>query len=469
MSTYFPQVVMEITALWEDYKRGSARDSKAGSNKFTVTPHQVSVSINDYRTADTFSCELDYKNFPFDPRSIRSMQVTIYVEDMKSLQTGANRIKPREETVIFAGFADEASIELDEDDRLVKFSGRDQTSILIDTRWDGTLVDLGNEKLDSILKRILGKLDSTRDLKFQNRTGGALPTLSQIPGGFGESAGGQESELRKKRNSKVNESYWDVIQDLVGKAGLIAYIEIDTLVVTKPNALYEKADSKQFVYGHNVSLLEMKRKIGRLKDINLKLVSMNPRLANPVIECFIPMDATPEFKKRLKLPDGHIMVERVNVDGEKEKEPEPAPVIAFNIPRAPSRTRLIEIGEGIFEEMSRQQIEGKLKTGEMLTRDRNGLEFDLTKLRIGTPIEIRIDNHDLVGMRDVDSEDDRRNYLIRRGYESRVADYLAKAYTGFESPFYTKSVEISVGADHGFELTVEFINFIELKEELLRP
>jgi hypothetical protein len=239
--------------------------------------------------------------------------------------------------------------------------------------------------------------------------------------------------------------------------------------VTKPNALYEKADSKQFVYGHNVTSMEMKRKIGRMKDINLKLVSMNPRLSTPVIECYIPREATPDFKRRLKLPDGDIMIERINPEGDKEKEPEPAPFISFNIPRAPSKNRLIEIGESIFEEMSRQQIEGKIKTGEMLVRDRNGLEFDLTKLRIGTPIELRIDNSDLVGMRDVDAEDDRRNYLIKRGYAPEVAAYLAKAFTGFESPFYTKAVEMSMSADDGFSLSIDFINFIELKKELLQP
>lgn len=468
MSSFYPQMVMVLSVLWEDYKRGSAASSQAGNYTTSIIPERLTVSINDYRTADTFTCDLDYKNFPFDPRSIRSIQVQVHVEDMKKIMDWPEGMKPRADTVIFAGFADETTIDLDDDNRKVSFSGRDITSILIDTRWDGSLVDLQSEPLDKIVERILRKLDSTKNIKISTNIRGKMPTLAQIPGAYGDPAAGADSDLRNKRSSKSNESYWDVIQDLVTRAGLIAYIEIDKLMITEPNALYNKTDSKQFIYGRNVSSLQMKRKIGRIKDINLSLTSMNPRLSDPVIKCFIPRDATPEFKKRLRLPEGDIMIERIRPDGTKEDKPEAAPFIAFNIPRAPSRQRLIEIGQNIFEEMSRQQIEGTIKTGEMLARNLQGAEFDLTKMRIGTPIDIKIDNGDLVGMRDIDSPQEREAYLRARGYSPEVAKYFAKTFTGFGSPFYTRSVEMSVTADDGFDINIGFINFIELKEDLLK-
>jgi hypothetical protein len=468
MSTFYPQMVMVLSVLWEDYKRGSASKSQAGNYTIALVPESVSVKINDYRTADTFNCELDYKNFPFDPRSIRSIQVTVHVEDARRILDWPDAVQPKPETTIFAGFADETTIDLDEDNRKVSFSGRDLTSILIDTRWDGTLVDVQNVTLDVVIKRILGKLDATKGLKVSFRIRGKMPTLAQIPGGYGDPAAGPDGELRNKRSARPNESYWDVIQDLITRAGLIGYIEIDTLVITDPNALYDRKDAKQFIYGRNLTSLQMKRKIGRVKDINLKLTSMNPRLAEPVITCHIPRDATPAFKKRMKVPDGDIMIERIRPDGTKEEKPEPAPFLAFNIPRAPSRQRLIEIGENIFEEMSRQQIEGQIKTGEMMGRNLQGVEFDLTKMRIGTPIDIKIDNSDLVGMREIDSETEREHYLRERGYTAEVAKYFAKTFTGFGSPFYTKGVEMAMGADDGFSLTIEYVNFIELKEDLIK-
>ena len=467
MSRYYPQMIMVLSVLWEDFKRGSAATSNAGNYTTAITPERLTVNINDYRTADTFDCELDYRNFPFDPRSIRSIQVTIYVEDLEKLPAAGQSIEPSEDNIIFAGFADETSIDLDEENRLVSFSGRDITSILLDTRWDGTLIDLQSAALDVVIGRILKKLDSTRALQIESRNRGRMPTLGQIPGGYGD-APGEDGELRNKRSSRTNEMYWDVIQDLVTRAGLIAYIEIDRLVITEPNALYDKTNSKQFIYGKNLTRLQMKRKIGRLKDINLALTSMNPRLAVPVIKCFIPRDASPAFKSRLRLPDGDIMIERIKPDGTKDDKPEAAPFIAFNIPRAPSRQRLIEIGQNIFEEMGRQQIEGTIKTGEMLARDLQGFEFDLTKMRIGTPIDIKIDNSDLVGMREIDSETERRRYLIARGYKEEIAEYFAKTFTGFGSPFYTRSVTMTMSANDGWDLSIGFVNFIELKEDLLR-
>jgi hypothetical protein len=66
------------------------------------------------------------------------------------------------------------------------------------------------------------------------------------------------------------DKYWEVIQDLVGKAALVAYIELDELIIAKPRALYEGTNAKQFIYGKNLKSLEFKRKLGRVKGFKSK-------------------------------------------------------------------------------------------------------------------------------------------------------------------------------------------------------
>ena len=96
MGVFYPQCAMVIRVLWENLQRTT--NILEAKYDLAVTPKRVEVNINNYKEADTFSCDLDYKNFPFDPRSIRALGVSIYMQDMKRLvdDTGKpTRIVPR--------------------------------------------------------------------------------------------------------------------------------------------------------------------------------------------------------------------------------------------------------------------------------------------------------------------------------------------------------------------------------------
>lgn len=478
MSRYYPQAAMTLRIVWEDGKPGGAENKKP--DRLDVMPASVEVAINDYRTADTFSAEVEYRHFPFDPRSIRALGVTIHMQDMKKLAYGYERMQLTEENTMFIGFADESEIELDDGARMVRFKGRDQTALFLDAPWDGSLVKIDGVPVDTAIRSVIDRLKSAKEIKLEPRLpkGMKLPTLAGIKG---TTLGGQ-------RNAQDGENYWDVIQDLAGRAGLICYMEVDKIVLTVPNAMYERTDAKQFIYGRNLSDVRFTRKIGRMKDTNLRLLSLNHRASPPIIEAFIPKDATPSFLERMKLRADHIKVDAVKQSrskkGKKEEstgastpelaaagvekdEREVAPFVVFRIANARSKAHLVQIGEQIFETMSRQQIEGSFSTREMAVRDGNGIEFDLLKLRIGTPIAIRIDNDDLTGIRDIDSIKDRYSYLLKRGYDARVARELSKVVGGFSSPFYMKQATFKLTAD-SFSLDVDFINFIEISDALLK-
>lgn len=463
MGVYYPQAAMSLRVRWEDF--GDSQIQKLQSvYVLPILSKRVVVNINDYTQADTFDCEIDYKNFPFDPRCIRACGVTIHAQDMGMIfarDNGLNRIVPSKENTIFTGFADEESITFDDSRRTVRMEGRDFTSLLIDRKYIKGPVDLG-QKVDVVLRAILDELKETQDIALDNRVTEELPVLASF--------WSDKSEMSGKKNVKREETYWDVIQDIVGRAGLISYIELDKLVLTKPRALYSKAESKVFVYGHNIKNLEFKRKIGRRKGINIVVRSLNIE-TKEVLEAKIPAEATEEWSEQTGIPNIEVKVPEIKSDGTPSDDLKPAPYISLRIPNVVNKDQLIEIGQQVYEEIGRQQIEGSFSTKEMeicfKKLDSEGQEtsaheeFDILKLRNGTPIAIVIDQGDLKNISKMTSVDQRKRFLIERCYDPKVADVFAETIGKFSNIFYTKAAKFTLDSTNGFECEVEFVNFIE--------
>ena len=110
MGVYFPQATAILRVRWENEK--STNSSFEEVSDLPILCKSVKVAINDYTQADTFEIEVDYKNFPFDPRCIRAVAVTIAMEDTKRIFNEDNSLKyivPRIDgtnpNVVFVGFA----------------------------------------------------------------------------------------------------------------------------------------------------------------------------------------------------------------------------------------------------------------------------------------------------------------------------------------------------------------------------
>ncbi len=454
MSFFYPQAVMSLRIRWEDF------DSKTDVILTDVYPliviaKSVTVNINDYTQADTFTAEIDYKNFPFDPRCIRALGASIHIEDRERLFRPDNRlniIEPTDDNVMFLGFADEERIEFDDENRIVRFEGRDFTSLLIDTPNTLKAVDL-SRPVDVIIQGFLNRLPATEKITVDNRTGKYIPNLGKFSPDY--------SPLGQMRSGKKKESYWDVIQDIIRLAGLIAYIELDKLVITKPRTLYGNQDVYHFIYGKNLKNLSFKRKLGRQKGINILVRSMNFE-RKEVLEAKIPLEATNEWATQLMIQKGEQTIDKIDSNGNVKTEV--APYLSFNISNVANKSQLIEIAQSIYEELGRQQIEGNLVTKDMKTIQDKKI-FDLTKIRNGTPVSITIDQGDMEGIQRIKDETQREKFLVTRNYPPKVAKAFARTLGKFDTRFYTKAVEFTIDKDSGFELRLDFINFIELDQK----
>ena len=285
-------------------------------------------------------------------------------------------------------------------------------------------------------------------------------------------------------------------RDLIGRAGLIAYIELDKLVVSKPRVLYSRDQAVQFIYGMNIKRLELKRKIGRQKNFNIKVLSADIE-GKQVIEALIPEEATEEWSQSIGIPRERIKIPKSQVKSfgkdtvkkgvttavssggpraqAKEIEEESAPFLVFRIPNIKDKKHLIKIGEGIFEEVGRQQIEGSMDTKEMRilqdTQKNVRQNFNLLKLRNGSPVGIEIKQTDMEAMSRASSNEDRVRYLRSVGYSESsavgIVEALSLSIGKTPMVFYTKAVRFSLD-DQGFDLKLEFVNFIELQNRLLK-
>ena len=458
MKYFYPNAVARLRIIWETFGDELNPVLMRPYEVLTI-PKSTRVEVNSYTEADTFDIELDYKTFPFDPRSIKSCQVTIFMDNLKQggFANPNDILEPSEDNAVFEGFADEDSMTLDDTSRTVKLKGRDFTAILIDAKWNGKLLPM-TAPVDVVIAGVLAQLPAMGNITVTNKTDSfVLPTLAQFYPDFGALAG--------QRNAKKNEKYWDVIQDICTRAGIIAYMNIGELVLTKPRTLYDRNKAVQLVYGKSIKSLEMTRKFGRQKGFNLVVRSINGK---EVVKAEIPKDST-------NLPEGgdYVYIPVQTPQGVMINKADPssrAPLMSFVVANVNDKDHLIEVGEKIYEEIGRQQIEGKIKTFDMDAPapsvdpsdavDGEPNCFNLLKLRNATPIEIIIGSDDLDAITKEANVGRRIKYLVDRGYGNDVATVFAQTLGKFSTPFYTKSVTFTLD-QQGFNIEIDFINFIE--------
>jgi hypothetical protein len=471
---------MSLRILWEDFRLTSDATLQQVYS-LPIMARNVTVTVNDYTTADTFEAEIDFKNFPFDPRAIRACGVTIHMQDLGKLYNGDNSLtalQRTKENSIFLGYVDDESISFDDMKRTVKLEGRDLTALLVDRHYTQGPIPL-TDNLYNVLRGLLDQLDETRtvadspnglSIELRGITLDDLPVLAS----FYKSDG--DHQLNGHRNVDRDENYWEIITDLVARAGLICFIELDKLVITKPRALYSPNQAKVFIYGNNIKNLEMKRKIGRKKTFNVIVRSL---VGKDVIEAKIPLEATDEWSKATGISTGEVKLPVIGPQGQQvdPKEWKPAPYMSFRIPDCKDKDHLIAAAQEIYEEVGRQQIEGSFDTRDMVVVQGNKHSsslFNILNLRNGTPIQVLIDQGDLRGISDIrvvqggKIDDDataqkRATYLINRGYESSIAKAFASSLDKFATVFYTKGVRFTLDSEDGFKAHVDFLNFIDTK------
>ena len=477
MKVYYPKALVQIDAVLHDYGDSSQKPEF----HFVVTPVSVSVNINSYNLADTFNMSVRFEDFPFDPRLIRSVRVTIFIIDLKELRDfTAKDINDNQDKVLFTGFADTHEIKLDQSERMVNMEGRDYTALLIDSTFDNAnLEDEAGKRtrkirldrpVKTIIQDLLSNVPAAKNIEIDDRSGRAGENFRKVAPSFSLVSGEEVSDGQYQYTDK-NDTYWDVIVSLCEASALICYIELDKLVLTTPRILYQggiqSKKTLQFIYGFNLMTLELFRNLGKKRKFNILLKSFNAR-ENKRIQVSIPRDAEASWAGAMNIDKAVQKVKELNAQGVAETRTAPAFTFLFN---NKTKEELIDIGQKTFEEFVRQQLEGSCETHEMVVNDDMGVEFDITRIKTGSPLKIEIAQEDVQNILRTGPEGDKKSdgarvaYLVRRGYPQKTAEDLIKAVakgTGKLRPiFYTREAIFDF-SDQGFSCRLGFVNYIQL-------
>lgn len=470
MGVYYPQAACILEILWEDWSTNKLDLTK--THLLVVQPKDITVEINNHKEADTCRFTIDYKNFPFEPRAIRQMKVTVAMKNMEKLVDPSGKFvqiapineltlstegraqfsKQLLEAVVFAGFADESEIMLDDARREVVIECRDQTSLLIDRKQARTSITL-DRPIKTIIRQILDQSDSTKPIQIEFRPADLESTVQNI-------AQVSADITDAKKQTKSNETAWDVINDLCERVALVPFIELDKLVITKPRILFAKSRRRVLTWGINLKSLSMKRKMGRDKGINVEVRSLDIK-NKKVVKAEYPFDVTGQRQTINKIVNG-------------ETKSEPAPKHVFFMPDIIDSNILLDRAQDIWHEMARQELEGSLATKEMILCDKDGTEFSVLRFKMGAPLEIVVEPEDMKALGSLQGKglEAMRQALVQRCYDPSVALALAKSFQEMRSkvpPFYTKRVQLTLSRGQAFEAKIDFINFIELDPSVLYP
>lgn len=421
MATYFPRARVLLSVLLEELDGGEGEQT----HTFEVHPSSVEVVNDHYRSADQVKLEVDYRDFPLDPRSFRSILVTVHMGDAG----GASQQLPlTRDTLRFVGFIDEPETELSADGERVRMDGRDYTALLLDYRWPGTAIEI-NRRLDDVVIDLVHAVPGAEGIEIEFAQSSDGVNLSELMG-------------RTLYAPHDGDDAWTVLVDLCGRAGLLPVFRQDVLYIE--NARQFQARSTRFVYGKNIARLAFRRRFNEVRSSQISIRCWDES-AREVREARYP--ASPVIKRKRISTQG-----KVSVDTE--------PLATFQVSGAYSQSDLEDIAQSIYEERARDQFQGELETKELVDLDGE----DLAALANGDTLSVRLGREDLASISSM-STSEAVTWLSDgpAGMRREVAEALVDSWRRAEaqsSSFYVKRATHHWDREQGYKLSVQFINYV---------
>jgi len=503
------RLVEEREELTGEIERGSDDDDPLGALAIGSAPPSVAapppddltiladipvisaqIERNGLAQADTASMDIPWSSFPVDPRIIRaaSCVLTIGVVPPEDFEAGMERGETREDgslvsviqssgeiptrhAATFYGFVDKWGSKYGSDGETLSLQCRDMSAPIRDAKL-GT-----NDRIDLTLpidEGVRSFLDSlgptTRGIEVVYRGSGDPPTP-----GTGAST---RRRTRRGRNARRetpggnDSTAWDHITDVVRALGLLPIMRGYFLVIQDPRTLYSTEETTRMVYGRNISDLDFERSLQGERSPTIEVRCYDPDRGRtiwgryPVVgggraSGVVGIDSPPQPSRASAVtPSG------ANPDDT---------VQTYSVSGITDPERLVTIAQSTFEQIGRHEIQGRFETEDP---DSYGIpgEGRMFTLQAGHAVEILMatcDDSESTGVETTQarlqamSRARRSDYLISMGFERRVAERLSALQdaTGFQTVFRVSRVSINFSSDDGVKSKVDFINYIEVREQ----
>ena len=425
---YHPRAVVVISALLDDQIPGSAGIPVT----YQAIPRRAEWSRNSARKADTAMVELDFRDFPLDPRMLRDVLVQVHAQDVFVPQRPP---VPTRGNLRFIGLVDTPETKLGESGESVTFQCRDYTGIWLDTKLGFGAPPLAPPI--SLLQPLQTIVESLRLL--------VTPLLPPVVFTDPSSASFVPGRTKGKTLLTVgkDQSAWDILSELCQLYGLLPVFELDALTIR--TATRTGAQVRSLIYGQNVSRLSFKRSLTRSpKTRRIAVNAWNPILGIPVRGVFEPPGA-----RAPKLGEsGASKIKLVEV--------------SYNVIGNYTAPELIILAKRIYDEQATQEIEGEIETRELV----DSTELSLLGLANGDTMFIRLGRElqtSIEGMGPAEAVAFLSSVARPNALPPVVAQALVMAWTTAGKvavSFYIREATHTWSHDRGYSLRATFVNFL---------
>lgn len=417
---------------------------------------------NDHLKADELTVTLDWRDGGVDPRIMRDARCQFYLWDAERYGEDVTEAV-HQDAYRFSGIAYKVQRKLSEHSRTVDISFHDYTSLFLGVRpfpsegrpdWTDTLEtawakicdhtgykDLESGKWVSSVEALRDKI-KIEDPELQGKT------LKEIePSRY---------HAVSKPTFPLNCDGWTVWQYICGSLGLVTYIDKDECIVSSAPEHFTVYDAPFLIYGDNIIELEEETD-ATITMKGVHLISFD-HLNGKIIEAVYPPPGDPRLKAH------RAIAKRALKEGRdpnlNEVSPDYEPYYVWEIQ---TQAALEKKAQAVYEERKRQQLDGKLKTGEMVVFDAKENEIDLLDLRAGDAIRVGLTEESFDVLRSLPGDADRIRYLVDHcGYTETVAflvvDNMKDVQIGVPF-FHVKQVEVSF-EEENFVVEIGYHNLI---------
>lgn len=428
----YPRCTVAITLLMEDWGAGTSIPYT-----LTATPRSVEIVRNDARQADTCTVVLDYRDFPFDPRTYRAGIVQVALGDVGTA-TGALDV---DKALAFAGCIDTPKTIRAEEGQSVSIECRDFTAYFLDQKWADGAVNVDVDLYTVVYTIMQGVVGATGILLGFSDGCADLVLASQLG--------------RKTWTPTAGDDTWTVLCDLLGRVGLVPVMDADVLLVLAPADF--GADRATFIaqnklvptgvqltYGRNVRSLGYLRRFKEARTVQIEVRAYD-EAARKVTTARYPTTA--------------IAVKR-KVSAKGKVTGTDAPILPFFLSGSYTADQLATIAERTWTEQARQEIELELETAELA--DENGQA--IPTLGNGARLTISINGAvpaDIASMTQAQavavlSSGDR---ALARDVATALVASLSAA-NSLAVQFYVRDIRHSWSREQGYKATITAINYI---------
>jgi hypothetical protein len=430
---YYPRAEVALTCLFDT-------DPPTPPMDIIAIPRSVSVQRNSARKADTCTVEIDYRDFPLDPRAIKDIVLTVFMGNVANAQQPLNRDDPASR--VFIGLVDEPSTTLDGTDQVVRLEARDYTGIYLDRKWSSGIAGPGGSGVSPSIPTPPGlTLRTVVDLIRMQVTPLLEPAIFDDPAA--EALDVNRRTGRELFTSEDDDSAWDVLSALLDLFGLVPVFVLDRLHIRSPT--WPGTQLAFMVYGRNVEQLKFSRSLKQKRSKQVKVVAWNP-LLGAVLEAVYP-------------PTGAAEVTRLDEQGVPSTTIQQ---VQYNVEGPYDPATLLQLAQSVYAEMSSEQLMGEIETSEMSDL----LDGGLLTLANGDQLVCQIGTEDIASVASM-SEAEAVAFLSDptrpNAIAPEVAAVLMKAWSSAQSgsvTFYVLEVEHSWDREDGYRCSIKFRDYI---------